>query len=30
MLFLYKKNQQGDLTAEQRRLFAQVVRQEIE
>ena len=30
MLFLYKKNEQGDLTAEQRRLFAQVVRQEIE
>jgi hypothetical protein len=30
MLFLYSKNEQGDLTAEQRRLFAQVVRQEIE
>jgi hypothetical protein len=30
MLFLYKKNEQGDLTAEQRRLFARVVRQEIE
>ena len=30
MLFLYQKNEQGDLTAEQRRLFAQVVRQEIE
>jgi hypothetical protein len=30
MLFLYQKNEQGDLTAEQRRLFARVVRQEIE
>jgi hypothetical protein len=30
MLFLYRKNEQGDLTTEQRRLFAQVVRQEIE
>jgi hypothetical protein len=30
MLFLYKKNEQGDLTAEQRRLFAKLVRQEIE
>ena len=30
MLFLYQKNEQGDLTAQQRRLFAQVVRQEIE
>lgn len=30
MLFLYEKNEQGDLTAEQRRLFAGVVRQEIE
>jgi hypothetical protein len=30
MLFLYQKNEQGDLTTEQRRLFAQVVRQEIE
>jgi len=30
MLFLYQKNDQGDLTAEQRRFFARVVRQEIE
>jgi hypothetical protein len=30
MLFLYRKNEQGDLTSEQRQLFAKVVRQEIE
>jgi hypothetical protein len=30
MLFLYQKNEQGDLSPQQRRLFAQVVREEIE
>lgn len=28
MLFLYKKNEQQDLTADQRRLFAKVVKEE--
>jgi mRNA-degrading endonuclease RelE of RelBE toxin-antitoxin system len=29
MLFMYHKNAQKDLTAEQRRLFAKVIRQEV-